>query len=80
MEFPLRGRDEKFRWFLTCAVPVKREEGLISGWIGSSRDIDDPGQSIDPLKTKKRLREQFVSTLTHDLRSLFVFQVDLSTA
>nr|MBA2406363.1 PAS domain-containing protein [Bdellovibrionales bacterium] len=69
MEFPLKGRDNKFRWFLTRVVPVKNAEGVVTGWIGSNTDIDAQRSTINALETEKALREQFVSTLTHDLRT-----------
>jgi PAS domain S-box-containing protein len=69
MEFPLKGQDGKFRWFLTRAVPVKNSEDKITGWIGSNTDIDDQRKTIRTLESEKALREQFVSTLTHDLRT-----------
>jgi PAS domain S-box-containing protein len=69
MEFPLKGRDGSFRWFLTRAVPIKSDAGQITGWIGSNTDIDDQKRMIGGLQTERAMREQFVSTLTHDLRS-----------
>jgi PAS domain S-box-containing protein len=69
MEFPLKRHDGKFRWFLTRAVPVKDTAGNISGWIGSNTDIHAQKKMIGSLESEKGLREQFVSTLTHDLRT-----------
>lgn len=40
MEFPLRGRDGVFRWFLTRVNPARDEEGRIIRWFGTNTDID----------------------------------------
>jgi PAS domain S-box-containing protein len=69
MEFPLKRKDGVFRWFLTRAIPVKNDLGKITGWIGSNTDVDEQKNVIDSLQSEKHLREQFVSTLTHDLRT-----------
>ncbi len=40
MEFPLRGRDGGYRWFLTRALPLRDAGGKIVRWIGINTDID----------------------------------------
>jgi PAS domain S-box-containing protein len=37
--------DGAWRWHLVRAVPVRRSDGAISGWIGTSTDIDDERRS-----------------------------------
>jgi PAS domain S-box-containing protein len=39
--FPLRGRDGRFRWFLSRAIPIRDEHGEISRWFGTNTDITD---------------------------------------
>ena len=39
--FPLRGRDGKYRWFLSRAVPVRDAEGKVLRWFGTNTDITD---------------------------------------
>lgn len=41
MEFPLRGADGVFRWFLTRVNPSRDSEGEIVGWFGTNTDIDE---------------------------------------
>lgn len=41
MEFPLRGADGNFRWFLTRIVPQRDAGGRIVRWFGTNVDIDD---------------------------------------
>jgi PAS domain S-box-containing protein len=41
MEFPLRGADGEFRWFLTRVRPLRDERGNLMRWIGMNVDIDE---------------------------------------
>ncbi|WP_246849639.1 response regulator [Rubellimicrobium arenae] len=37
--FPLRGKDGRYRWFLSRAVPLLDDEGRIERWFGTNTDI-----------------------------------------
>ena len=39
MEFPLRGADGAFRWFLTRVEPLRDARGTIIKWVGTNTDI-----------------------------------------
>jgi PAS domain S-box-containing protein len=39
--FPLRGRDGKYRWFLSRAVPIRDSEGEVFRWFGTNTDISE---------------------------------------
>lgn len=41
MKFPLKGKDGKFRWFLTRINPILNDEGKLVRWVGINTDIDD---------------------------------------
>jgi PAS domain S-box-containing protein len=41
MEFPLRGADGVFRWFLTRVAPLRDGQGRIVRWIGTNTDIHE---------------------------------------
>jgi len=41
MEFPLRGFDGQFRWFLSRVLPVSDGAGQIVRWFGTATDIDE---------------------------------------
>jgi PAS domain S-box-containing protein len=41
MEFPLRGADGVFRWFLTRIRPVRNSEGRIVRWFGTNTNIHE---------------------------------------
>ena len=39
--FPLRGRDGKYRPFLSRAVPIRDEQGKVLRWFGTNTDISE---------------------------------------
>ena len=47
MEFRLRGRDGRFRWFLTLVNPYKDESGKIVRWFGTNTDIHERKQNFE---------------------------------
>ncbi len=62
MEFPIRGADGLFRWFLTRVRPLHDERGGIVRWFGSSTDIHERRRSDE-------FRDTFLGILGHDLRN-----------
>jgi PAS domain S-box-containing protein len=62
LEFPLRGRDGVFRWFITRLRPLHDASGKITRWIGTNTDIDDR-------KREEGFRETILGILGHDLRN-----------
>lgn len=39
--FPLRGREGKFRWFLSRAKPIRNADDEIIYWFGTATDVND---------------------------------------
>ena len=39
--FPLRGRDGRYRWFLSRAQPIRDADGTIVRWFGTNTDINE---------------------------------------
>ena len=62
MEFPLKGADGKFRWFLTRVNPLRDAAGKIFRWFGTNTDIDE----------QRRLdqRNRFIIALDEAVRPL----------
>ncbi len=57
MEFPLRGADGLFRWFLTRVTPVRDAKGKIIRWFGTNTDVDEFRRTQEALrKSETRLR------------------------
>lgn len=44
--FPMRGKDGKFRWFLSRAMPIRDSEGNILQWIGTNTDITNQREEV----------------------------------
>ncbi|MEO7299631.1 MAG: PAS domain S-box protein [Verrucomicrobiota bacterium] len=66
MEFPLRGADGVFRWFLTRVIPVRNAEGHITRWFGTNTDLDEIRKTRQELQKAKdeledRVRERTAS-------------------
>jgi PAS domain S-box-containing protein len=62
MEFPIRGADGEFRWFMTRVKPLHDSAGKIVRWFGSNTNIDERRRNDD-------FRETFLGILGHDLRN-----------
>ncbi len=39
--FPLRGKDGRYRWFLSRAVPIRDATGEVDRWLGTNTDITE---------------------------------------
>ena len=62
MEFPLRGNDGEFRWFLTRVNPARDADGRIVRWFGTNTDID--------VQRRLDLRNRFIIELDESVRGL----------
>lgn len=48
--FPLRSKDGEYRWFLSRALPVRDEDGEISGWFGTNTDITEQRDQAEQIR------------------------------
>jgi len=55
MEYPLRGADGSFRWFLARARPLRDEDGQIIRWFGTCTDLDEVKRAREALAEESRL-------------------------
>ena len=62
MEFPLRGKDGAFRWFLTRVQPVRDDRGQIVRWVGTNSDVNEQRED-------RRRIDEFLAMLGHELRN-----------
>lgn len=55
--FPLRGKDGRYRWFLSRAVPIPDEDGRVTRWFGTNTDITAQRQAeARAIAAERRLR------------------------
>jgi PAS domain S-box-containing protein len=57
MEFPLRGADGSFRWFLTRVNPMRDSEGRVVRWFGTNTDVDQVRRIRHALEEETRTLE-----------------------
>lgn len=48
--FLLRSRQGEYRWFLSRAVPVRKEDGTLVGWFGTNTDITEQRKTEEALE------------------------------
>ncbi len=84
MEFPIRGADGQFRWFLSRANPVRDSTGRIRRWFGTSSDVDQVKRVQEALRDETNILELLNNTgnaitSQRDLRSLLQEVTDACT-
>jgi PAS domain S-box-containing protein len=85
MEFPIRGADGKYRWFLTRVNPVRDRDGEVLRWFGTNTDVDQVKRAEQALRDESHVLELLNSTgsalaSTRDLRSLLQAATDAATS
>jgi diguanylate cyclase (GGDEF)-like protein/PAS domain S-box-containing protein len=48
--FPLRGKDGKYRWFLSRALPVRDSTGRVVRWLGTNTDVSEQRAAEEALR------------------------------
>ncbi|HET9155704.1 MAG TPA: PAS domain S-box protein [Myxococcaceae bacterium] len=69
MEFPLRGGDGVFRWFLGRVQPLRDSEGRITRWFGVATNVDEQQRQAAALRDALAVRDTFLSVASHELRT-----------
>ena len=54
MEFPLKGADGAFRWFLTRVNPLRDSRGRLVRWFGTNTDVDGQRRTAEDLREANR--------------------------
>ncbi len=55
--FPLRGKDGRYRWFLSLAEPVRGPDGTVERWYGTNTDVTETREAQEALRlSEERFR------------------------
>jgi len=69
MEHRFRDRNEnRWRWFMARALPVRDANGNIIKWFGTCTDIDEQKRVQEELRHANQDLEQFAYSASHDLQ------------
>ncbi|CAN7403681.1 ATP-binding protein [Pseudoduganella sp. LjRoot289] len=84
MEFPIRGADGQYRWFLSRANPVRDSTGRLVRWFGTCTDVDQVKRVQEALRDESNVLELLNNTgnalaSKRDLRSLLQEVTDAAT-
>jgi PAS domain S-box-containing protein len=60
--------DNRWRWFVGRAVPIRDAEGKIVKWFGTCTDIDEQKHVQEDLRRANQDLEQFAFSASHDLQ------------
>lgn len=64
----MRDADERYRWFITRAVPVENDQGKIVRWVGTNTDIEDQKKTESRLEMLAATLESRVEERTTELQ------------
>ncbi|WP_448203281.1 PAS domain-containing protein [Azospirillum sp. sgz302134] len=72
--FPLRGRDGRYRWFLSRAMPVRDRYGRVLRWLGTNTDVTEQREAEARISEAERrlqlaLSSARIGTWSWDLES-----------
>ena len=76
-EYRLRRHDGVYRWHLGRVVPLHDERGEVTGWFGSSTDVEDMKQAEAALQAAYTDLDLRVQERTAELRQLSQVRQDL---
>ncbi len=68
-EYRIRGQDGLYHALLAQGVPIRGEDGEISGWAGINLDISRLKLTEEALRLADRRKDEFLATLAHELRN-----------
>ena len=69
--FPLRGKDGKFRTFLSRAFPIRDSNGEVVRWFGTNTDISEHLQSQELLRRTEKLAAagRLAASIAHEINN-----------
>ena len=68
--FPLRGKDGKYRWFLSRALPIRDDFGQVTHWFGTNTDVTAQVAAEEALRELNESLERRVAERTRELAAI----------
>ncbi|EWC43356.1 hypothetical protein B597_001785 [Stutzerimonas stutzeri KOS6] len=68
--FPLRGKDGKYRWFLSRALPIRDDFGQVTHWFGTNTDVTAQVTAEEALRELNDNLERRVAERTRELAAI----------
>ncbi|MCQ4297263.1 PAS domain S-box protein [Pseudomonas stutzeri] len=68
--FPLRGKDGKYRWFLSRALPIRDDFGQVTHWFGTNTDVTAQVAAEEALRELNDNLERRVAERTRELAAI----------
>jgi PAS domain S-box-containing protein len=69
VELRLRGKDDKYCWFLVRGRPGRDEEGKVNAWLGIAIDIEERKQAEEEAWAASQAKSEFLASMSHELRT-----------
>ncbi|MBL3655266.1 PAS domain-containing protein [Fulvivirga sediminis] len=68
--FPLRNRNGNYRWFLSRAIPIRDENGLITQWFGTNTDITEQLGIEEALRKSEEFNRRILESTPDGIKTL----------
>jgi PAS domain S-box-containing protein len=69
IELRLRGRDDKYCWFLARSRPARDESGRVDAWLGIAVDIEERKKAEEEAWAASQAKSEFLASMSHELRT-----------
>lgn len=69
----VKGADGSYRWFLDRTVPIRDENGELTGWYGVSTDINEYKQAEEEVRQQEHMLQMMMDIVPHHM---FILRMD----